>query len=47
MTAPTSILEEARTGELEAVLSIPQNLVQGLINRFENLDSDEELMKIE
>ena len=43
MTAPTSILEEARSEELKAVVSVPQNKVQELISRFENFDSDEDL----
>ena len=43
MTAPATILEEARSGRLNAVLSIPRHKVQEFANRFDTHDEEEEL----
>lgn len=43
MTAPATILEEARSDRLNAVLSIPRHKVQEFVNRFDSHDQEEEL----
>ncbi len=42
LMAPTTILEEARSERLKAVVSVPQHGVQDLIRRFENYEDPEE-----
>ena len=44
MTAPVTVLEEARSDRLHAVVAVPQQRVPDLIHQFENQEeSDEEL----
>ncbi len=42
MTAPTAILDAARSQRLQAVLMVRQPNVQELIRRFEDCDDTEE-----
>ncbi len=42
LMAPTTILEEARSERLKAVVAVPQHGVQDLIRRFENYEDPEE-----
>lgn len=42
MTAPSTILEEARSERLQAVIAVSQHNVQEMIRRFENYEDPEE-----
>jgi len=42
LTAPTNILEDARSEKLQAVLKVRQPNVQELIRQFENYEEPEE-----